>query len=107
MQTGDLLSPDMIKRVRDLADQSFFAESALARLAREGSDSFTVLSEAGASALLGLEDAIVGLADRTQSISEKIHNLVNGIAQDLLRMFVRQSITAPLAGAFSSLIGGA
>ena len=59
------------------------------------------------TALKGLEDGLVGLAMGTKTTSEAFRSMANSIISDLIRMQVRQSITAPLFNAIAGAAGTA
>lgn len=57
------------------------------------------------TALKGLEDGLVGLAMGTKTTAEAFRSMANSIISDLIRMQVRQSITAPLFNAIAGAAG--
>ena len=69
----------------------------------ESQDAATVTERAFANAVSGAEDALVGFI---ASGKLEFQSLADSILADLARMTVRQTITAPLAGALQSAFAG-
>ena len=59
------------------------------------------LQEVERNAVQGLEDSFVDLINGTQSVSDAFKSMARSIINDLIRMQVQQSITAPLFGMIS------
>ena len=69
----------------------------------ESNDAATATERAFANAFSGAEDALVGFI---ASGKLEFRDLADSILADLARMTVRQTITAPLAGALQSAFAG-
>lgn len=71
---------------------------------KEFSDSMPTLNQAMESVVVGgmksLEDSLVGLINGSMSASQAFKSMANSIINDLIRMAIQQSITAPLAQMF-------
>lgn len=71
---------------------------------KEFADSMPTLNQAMESVVVGgmksLEDSLVGLINGSMSASQAFRSMANSIINDLIRMAIQQSITAPLAQMF-------
>ena len=71
---------------------------------KDFSDSMPTLNQAMESVVVGgmksLEDSLVGIVNGTMSASQAFKSMANSIINDLIRMAIQQSITAPLAQMF-------
>jgi uncharacterized protein YdhG (YjbR/CyaY superfamily) len=79
--------------------------SELEKLAQVTDFSNKQMDKAAAEGLKSMEDGLVGLIMQTQSVSQAFKNMATSILADILRMQVRKSITAPLAGFLDQSIG--
>jgi hypothetical protein len=79
--------------------------SELEKLAQVTEFSSKQMDKAAAEGLKSMEDGLVGLIMQTQSVSQAFKNMATSILADILRMQVRKSITAPLAGFLDQSIG--
>jgi lambda family phage tail tape measure protein len=69
----------------------------------ESNDAATATEQAFANAFSGAEDSLVGFIDTGKL---EFQGLADSILSDLARMTVRQTITAPIAGALQSAFAG-
>tara|TARA_R110000822_G_scaffold100756_1_gene226549 strand:+ start:1046 stop:3037 length:1992 start_codon:yes stop_codon:yes gene_type:complete len=71
---------------------------------KEFADSMPTLNQSIESVVVGgiksLEDSLVGLVQGTMSASQAFKSMASSIINDLIRMAIQQSITAPLAQMF-------
>lgn len=73
----------------------------------QAGDAATSFDQITTDAFVGFEDAIIGLADSTETASQRMVNALRGIAEELARIGIRRTITVPLADAiFGSADGG-
>lgn len=77
-------------------------ERALRSFADESSDAAQIAEERMRDALEGMEDALV---EFTLTGKVSFRDMINSILEDIARLAIRQAITAPLAGALSSVAG--
>jgi len=77
----------------------------LEKLAQVTEFSSKQMDKAAAEGLKSMEDGLVGLIMQTQSVSDAFKNMANSILADILRMQIRKTITAPLAGFLDQSIG--
>lgn len=92
--------------VYDRAQESLKGNSSeLEKLAQVTEFSSKQMDKAAAEGLKSMEDGLVGLIMQTQSVSQAFKNMATSILADILRMQVRKSITAPLAGFLDQSIG--
>lgn len=82
------------------------ANGPLRTFAREAADTNKQLQEAGVNGLKGLEDGLIGIIQGTKDAKEAFRDMANAIIADLARIFIRQTITGPLASALSAGFGG-
>lgn len=92
------------------ADTARQYESPLQRYAREvgdvGENINDSLEQIQVDGIRGLEDAIVGLIDSTESLGDAFKNVALGIIKDLIRVAIQAQVTGPLLAALG-LAGGA
>jgi hypothetical protein len=71
---------------------------------KDFSDSMPTLNQAMENVIVGgmksLEDSLAGLVNGTMNASQAFKSMANSIINDLIRMAIQQSITAPLAQMF-------
>jgi lambda family phage tail tape measure protein len=71
---------------------------------KDFADSMPTLNQAMENVVVGgmtaLEDSLVGLVNGTMSAKDAFKSMANSIINDLIRMAIQQSITAPLAQMF-------
>jgi len=71
---------------------------------KDFADSMPTLNQAMENVVVGgmtaLEDSLVGLVNGTMSAKDAFKSMANSIINDLIRMYIQQSITAPLAQMF-------
>jgi len=71
---------------------------------KDFSDSMPTLNQAMEAVVVGgmksLEDSLVGLINGTMSVKDAFKSMANSIINDLIRMYIQQQITAPLARMF-------
>lgn len=78
-------------------------------LAQFASDAAAVgrnLSEAAVGGLRSFEDSIVGIVKGTTTLKDAVKNMAASIAEDLLRITIRQGITGPVASGLMGMFGG-
>jgi hypothetical protein len=92
--------------VYDRAQESLKGNtSELEKLAQVTEFSSKQMDKAAAEGLKSMEDGLIGLIMQTQSVSQAFKNMATSILADILRMQVRKTITAPLAGFLDQSIG--
>lgn len=82
------------------------ANGPIAQFGREAADVNRQLQEAVVDGLRGFEDALIAVAQGTKDTKAAFRDMANAIIADLLRIMIRSTITAPIAGLFNSIIGG-
>ena len=65
------------------------------------------MDDVKANSIMSLEDSLVSLIDGTKSVKDAFKDMARSIVNDMIRMTIQRSITAPLFGAlFPSAPGG-
>src|SRR5919106_180666 len=111
LQTGAIDQAAYARAVEDANDRALRSSQAWADGATrflkdyvaESNDAATATERAFANAFSGAEDALVGFI---ASGKLEFRSLADSILADLARMTVRQTITAPIAGALQSAFAG-
>jgi lambda family phage tail tape measure protein len=82
------------------------ATRALKRYADEATNAAKNAEELFGSAARKVEDTLVEMVSSGEISFGKIGDLIQSLEQDILRMFIRQQITAPIAGALGDIVKG-
>jgi phage-related minor tail protein len=80
------------------------ASRALKRYADEATNAVKNTEQLFSTAATKVEDTLVDMISTGEFSFKKLGNLVQSIEQDILRMFIRQQITGPLAGALGDFV---
>jgi lambda family phage tail tape measure protein len=83
------------------------ANVALYKYAQESRNIAKITEGAVMGALNSLDDALFGIITRTTSVADAFKSMTISILSDIAKILIRQSITAPIAGALAGAIGGA
>ena len=78
----------------------------LKTLQQQAKDTFGQLQDVGVNAVNSLENALVGVVTGASSAKDAFKSMAASIVSDLIRMQIRQGITAPLSGFLNSVIEG-
>jgi lambda family phage tail tape measure protein len=82
------------------------ASRALKRYADEATNAAKNAEDLFGSAAQKVEDTLVDMVTTGEFSFKKLGDLVQSIEQDILRMFIRQQITGPIAGALGDFVKG-
>ncbi len=82
------------------------ASRALGRYADEATNAAKNSERVFGNAATKIEDTLVDMVSTGEFSMKKLGDLVQSIEQDILRSFIRENITGPIAGGLSSLLGG-
>lgn len=82
------------------------ASRGLKRYAEEATNAAKNAEELFGTAARKVEDTLVDMVTTGEFSFDKLGDLVMSIEQDILRMFIRQNITGPIAGALGDMLGG-
>jgi lambda family phage tail tape measure protein len=82
------------------------ASRALKRYADEATNAAKNAEDLFGSAASKVEDTLVDMVTTGEFSFKKLGDLVQSIEQDILRMFIRQQITGPIAGALGDFVKG-
>lgn len=82
------------------------ASRALKRYADEATNAAKNAEDLFGSAATKVEDTLVDMVTTGEFSFKKLGDLVQSIEQDILRMFIRQQITGPIAGALGDFVKG-
>lgn len=82
------------------------ASRALKRYADEATNAAKNAEDLFGSAASKVEDTLVDMVTSGEFSFKKLGDLVQSIEQDILRMFIRQQITGPIAGALGDFVQG-
>jgi lambda family phage tail tape measure protein len=82
------------------------AVRALNRYAEEATNAAKNAEEVFGSASKKIEDTLVDMVSTGEFSFKKIGDLIQSIQQDILRSFIRQNITGPIASELGGLFGG-
>lgn len=101
-------------RLKEIYDKSLFdsdkwedgATRALRRYADEATNAAKNAEELFGSAARKVEDTLVDMVSSGEISVEKIGDLLQSLQQDILRMFIRENITGPIAGGLGDLLKG-
>lgn len=97
----------MLEQVMDSGkDVTEGAAKALQDYAKAARDTEQQLTDMSLNGLQTMEDSLVNLVKGTESVSEAFGNMADSIIEDLIRMQIRQNITAPLSEGLNGLISG-
>lgn len=78
----------------------------LSKYANEATNAAKNAEELFGSAANKVEDTLVDMVSTGEFSFKKLGDLVLSIEQDILRIFIRQNITGPIAGGLSKALGG-
>lgn len=78
----------------------------LTRMAQDAQNLNRGLDQFAASAFSSFENNFADFVTGTKSASQAFKDMTNSVIRDLARLVIRQTLTAPLAGLFSSFLGG-
>ena len=81
------------------------AQVALAKYINESKNLANLTSGVVTNAMNGFDNALLGIMGRTTSVADAFSKMTASILNDIARILIRQSITAPLAGFISSSLG--
>jgi lambda family phage tail tape measure protein len=101
-------------RLKEIYDKSLLdsdkwedgATRALRRYADEATNAAKNAEELFGSAARKVEDTLVDMVSSGEISVEKIGDLLQSLQQDILRMFIRENITGPIAGGLGDLLKG-
>lgn len=101
-------------RLKEIYDKSLLdsdkwedgATRALRRYADEATNAAKNAEELFGSAARKVEDTLVDMVSSGEISVEKIGVLLQSLQQDILRMFIRENITGPIAGGLGDLLKG-
>lgn len=82
------------------------ASRALKRYADEATNAAKNAEQLFSTAATKVEDTLVDMISTGEFSFKKLGDLVQSIEQDILRMFIRQQITGPIAGALGDFVKG-
>lgn len=82
------------------------ASRALKRYADEATNAAKNAEDLFGSAASKVEDTLVDMVTTGEFSFKKLGDLVQSIEQDILRMFIRQQVTGPIAGALGDFVKG-
>lgn len=110
----DLIEQIYGVKLREIYDKSLLdsdkwedgASRALKRYADEAANTASNAEELFGSAARNVEDTLTDMVSSGELSFNKLGDLVQSIEQDILRMFIRQQITAPIAGALGDFVKG-
>jgi len=97
----------LIKQEQLNGSWEYGAQVALKNYAQEASNVNKAAQTVVTNGLKSMEDALVGIMMRTNSVSEAFRSMANSIIADIARMAIRQMITAPIAQALGLGLSGA
>lgn len=78
----------------------------LARLAKEGTDLKQQFDRLAVDTFSNFENAIADVATSASTLEEAFKKMADSIIRDLIRITIRMAITAPIAKALNSALGG-
>lgn len=110
----DLIEQIYTVKLKDIYNKSLLdsnkwedgASRALKRYADEATNAAKNSEEVFGHAASQIEDALVDALSSGEFSLKKLGDLVQSIEQDILRAFVREQITGPIAGALGDLVKG-
>ncbi len=82
------------------------ASRALSRYADEATNAAKNAEELFGGAARKVEDTLVDMVSSGEISFSKIGDLIQSLEQDILRMFLRENVTGPIAKGLSGLLGG-
>jgi lambda family phage tail tape measure protein len=96
-----------LKETQDDLNSSYAygAQIALSKYINESKNLANLTSGVVTNAMNGLDNALLGIMSRTTSVADAFSKMTASILNDIARILIRQSITAPLAGFISSSLG--
>ena len=113
MQANGAVTDDQRAKIEAVADAWGRASAAienarnpLATFAREGANVMRQLQDFSVNTLGGMENEFVGLIRRTKDLKSTFSDLIDGMIGDLARLAFRAAVTAPIANAINSALGG-
>lgn len=100
-------------RINELADawanaaeKAERARGPIASYVRDAMDLNRALQEAAVSGARQFEDSLIGVINRTTSVSVAMKNMTSVILEEIQRIYLRKLIIAPIMAVLNSLIGG-
>lgn len=81
------------------------ATEALRKYGEQARDTEQQLVDISVGGLQSLEDQMVNVIKGTESLSDAWSSMVDSILEDIIRMQIRQNVTAPLSDSLNGLIG--
>ncbi len=100
----------MQKQIEDTTDWGGAASKAFDEYSTKAQNAAANSRRLASGGFSALEDALVSVTTKTESVKDAFTSMVDGILADFQRLLIRQSITGPLAkiasGAISSFVGG-
>lgn len=119
-RAGTSLNTEAGQQIKALVEEQFALNEALSQQAG-GSEKATKalenysktarnteqqLVDVSLNGLQSFEDSLVNIVKGTESVSEAFGNMVDSILEELIRMQIKQNITAPLSDGLNHFIGG-
>lgn len=110
----DLIEQIYSVKLKDIYNKSLLdsdkwedgASRALKRYADDATNAAKNAEQLFSSAASKVEDTLVDMVTTGEFSFKKLGDLVQSIEQDILRMFIRQQITGPIAGALGDFVKG-
>lgn len=110
----DLIEQIYSVKLKDIYNKSLLdsdkwedgASRALKRYADQATNAAKNAEDLFGSAASKVEDTLVDMVTTGEFSFKKLGDLVQSIEQDILRMFIRQQITGPIAGALGDFVKG-
>lgn len=94
------------KQIQLNGSYEYGATTAIQKYIQESQNLAKQTENVVSNALGGLENALVGITMRTTTVSEAFKNMATSILSDIVRMTVKQQISAPLAAMLGKGIQG-
>ncbi len=110
----DLVEEIYAVKLKDIYNKSLLdsdkwedgASRALSRYADEATNAAKNAEELFGGAARKVEDTLVDMVSSGEISFSKIGDLIQSLEQDILRMFLRENVTGPIAKGLSGLLGG-
>ena len=81
------------------------ASTALAKYVNESKNLANITNGVVTGALNGMDNALLGIVNRTTSVADAFRSMASSILNDIARIMIRQSISAPIAAGLGNLVG--
>lgn len=94
------------KSLQDSNDWAAGAARGLSKYADDATNAAKNSERVFSNAAKGIEDTLVDMVSSGEFSLKKLGNLVQSIEQDILRSFLRENVTGPIAKGLSGLLGG-